>query len=145
MSPASRCPGASAVKVAADQIRCRCRGRVRPGQRAGPASGVPGDAAFAHHPLDPFVVDHPPAAAQLGGDPRAAVGAAVGGVDPGDLAGQPVLGRGPLLAGRGGGEPLVEPRAAHAQDSAQPGDTIGAAVGGDEPVAAGQRSISCAK
>lgn len=92
-----------------------------------------------------LVVHRPAPAAQLRGDARTAVSTLVGGVDPGDLARQPLLFPRPLFAGRRGGEPLVEPGTADPEDTAQPGDAVGVAVSGDEPVAAGQRSISCAK
>jgi hypothetical protein len=83
--------------------------------------------------------------AQFGGHPWGSVGAAGVGVNLGDLRGEGILVGGAGLPGRLTRDPAVEPGAGHGQDPAQPLDAEDGAVGGDEPEAAGHRSISFAK
>lgn len=145
MSPTNRSPGSVGGEVPPDQVRCRRGDGVGLGQGSAAPAGQPDDPAFARDPFDAFVVDHPAPAAQFDGDPRAAVGVAVPGMNPGDLGGQFLLRSGARGPDGGGCDPLVEPGASHTQDPAQQCDSEAGAVFGDEPVAAGQRPISCAK
>lgn len=101
--------------------------------------GDAGDPALARDPLDAFVVDPLATVTQLDGDLRTVVRATMLGVDLGDLPGQLVALGGPF--GRAGrGEPFVEHRATDIEHSARPGDAVGGAVFGDEPVAVEQAS-----
>ena len=133
-------------EVAADHLRRRCRGGILAGQ---PSTAPPRDAdevPFAHDPLDPLAVDSAAASAQLVGDARRAVPAAVLVVDAADLLGQLVFGVGPHLSGWLGGQPLVVALPTrYRQDAAQPRDAVAGVVFTDEPVAVTHRPISLAK
>lgn len=120
-------------------------GRFGHGGDLAPAQPQTGDAVLAHHPPDPLVVHALALVAQLGGDPRATVGAVPLGVHGPDPLGQ--SGVGPLArgAGRTAGPPLVEAGAGHLQHGAQPLHAPGVVVVLDELEAVGHQVISCAK
>jgi hypothetical protein len=136
MSPHHRWSGAAAIRSGS-----RRSGRIRDGGACA-AAQVPADhVASPHDPLDPLAVDPHALVVHLDGHPRGAGG----GVNPADLLGEGVLDGGASLPGRLTRGPAVEPGAGHRQDPTQPLDAEGGAVGGDEPEAAGYRSISFAK
>src|SRR5215203_6769468 len=136
--------GTGRCEPALDEIWCRRRGGIAPGQPTTPPTVDALQAVLAHDAGDAFAADmDAQAQAQLGVDAWGAVGATAAVMDLADLFAEQRIR--PRPVGWWAAGPGVVARARHTEHAGELGDRVVGFLRIDQPVAAHRRSVSLAK